>query len=315
MINFNLPKLFGSKNKNILGIDVGGSSTKIIKLGMNSPRPVVEFCGLLKEASHQENYSEKLRDYLTANQLTGLTVAACLDDPTTKIRKIELPKMPETDLKDAVRWKMRDVVEGSIDDYVVRHSLITEADGGKKLTLVGYAVKTEAMNHLVTNLRQAGLNPDYIEPTAVSLASCIEMVQAGNEEWVAGIDLGADKSVIVIIGNGRFYFSRLLTGVKIIPEVIQDPTFKQKLAAEIQNSLDTFAVTFHTEEMHKIYLAGGGADIEGLAEHITTNVGIKAEILNPFATCELSPVMKQTSIEKPFLYAEALALAKMGFTT
>lgn len=290
------------KKSDTLGLDIGSRSVKIVRL-THSKKPAVSFCGMVEISLNATDFSQTLHDYLAEHHLLGLSAAACLDDPSIKIRKVELPEMPEADLKEAVKWKIRDVLEGPVSDYVVRSSLLEKVSTvqAKKLMLVGYAIKRAAVTNLLQKVTLAGLKISFVEPSSVSLAAAIEAAYPSGENWVAGLDVGPGKAVMVIVGQGKLYYSRPLPGIQ---SVWDDPVINQKLAAEVQNTIDTFTVTFHVDKINRIFLAGSGAALKGLAEYLTTNVAVKSEILNPFKEIDKAP-------DKPYLYAQALALARI----
>lgn len=213
--------------------------------------------------------------------------------------------MPQADLREAIRWKMRDIVEGSIDDYVVRFSLLEESqsEGVKKTTYLGYAVLKKSADNLVKLLQKTGLNPVNIEPSAVTLAAAVDSFHPSDGKWVAGIDLDKDRAQMIIIGGRKLYFERYLQGINIPSPGNATEGLNQKLAAEIQNALDSFSVNFHVEQIDRLIMSGDASNLTGLTDYLIKNVGIKTEIINPFSDIQAE------SIERPYIYSQAVSLA------
>lgn len=309
-----LKKTFGKKKTDILGVDVGTNVTKVIRCHHPQVgKPKITFIGKLEAKPEEANYPALLHNFLSKNQLLGLGAAICIDDPSLKIRKISLPKMPDSDLKDAIAWKMRDVVEGSIGDYVVRSSQLEaeKQSGGKNMQMVGYAMHKKVISDFMQRIELAGIHPLFVEPSAVSQAAIIESIYPSTDHWIAGIDLGSHNAIMVIMGHGKFHFSRPLPGIKMGSSKTLAEGFEQKLAAEIQNTLDTFAVTFQVETIHKIFLSGGGAAHTAIKDYLTTNLGIESEILNPYFNFEIDPSVQEASEKEPYSYALAASLAQI----
>lgn len=303
------------KKNETVGIDWGKKAIKAVRvLTKEGSDPQLVASGIFLLPPDLDQAEEQVKAFLSENKFSGLSTSAALDDSSIKIRKIELPQMPEADLREAIKFKMRDVVEGSIDEYVVRSSsLKEEADTQvKRITMVGYAVKKASVTRMIEQLIKVGTKPDFIEPAAVSFATSIENVYPSTENWIAGIDIGVSKSLMVIMGHGKFYFSRPLPGIKYDVESENDPSFSQKLAAEIQNTLDTFAVTFHVEQIHRIFLGGGGASLPGLIDYLSTNLGIQTEKLNPFNNIIIPEDLAEGLKETSHLFGQALSLARMA---
>ncbi len=293
-----------------VGLDIGYSSVKVVKLtrpkqkGQNYE---IAFCGQLPLIASEPDFVPKLQEYLGKNSLLGLAAATCFDDSKLKIRKIEIAKMPEADLLEAIRWKMRDLVEGDVNDFVVQYSILAETGPAdtKRYILIGFLAPRSAVKTSMEVIRKLGLTPKIVEPSAISLAACVEKIHPSENKWVGAIDLGASKSIMVVIGNGKFHFSRPLTGilVKNIEQV--EPTFNQRLAAEIQHTLDNFSIAFHIERLDKVLLSGGGAGVPGLTDYLTKNLAIETETLNPFLAISPSP----PPVEHPYLFSQAVSLA------
>lgn len=298
----------------VLGIDLGTQCLKMVKITRKAgANPVVSHLSILEKNANDPQVGDLVRQAVDLYKLKGLQAAVCVEDPQFKIRKIELPKMPDADLKEAIRWKMRDVVEGSVDDYIIRWSGLAEGPDvdNKKITVVGYAVPKSVVDKTMTLLQKAGLKPHHIEPGVVSLGVTLEACTPSTEEWHAGIDLGVSKTNLVILGHGRFYFSRPLAGINRKLQESTPEHFNQKLAAEIQNSLDTFAVTFRIEKIARLFLAGWGAGLPDLAGYLDTNLGITTEVLNPFRDVEVPPEMEKAMAGKPYLFSQAMAMARI----
>lgn len=298
-----------------LGLDIGSRSVKAVVVSSpNSPKPRLDFCGALEVRENDPKASEKIKAFISQNKLSGMDAAVAIDNPSLKIRKIELPKMPEADLREAVRFKMRDIMEGTVEEYVVRSSLLGES-GNKNATrflLVGYAIKKAGVQELIQRVTSYGLKPVFVEPSIVSIAAGIEQVYPSVDAWHAAIDLGIKKSLMTIIGNGKFYFSRPLAGIQYDPEnPAGQEEYHQKLAAEIQNTLDTFAVTFQVEQINRILLSGAGAGIPGIAEYLTTNLGLATEVFDPFQGLEIGPKVNPELAAKSYLFSQAVSLARL----
>lgn len=295
-----------ASNRALLGVDLGNRSLKLVQWNLRAGSLL--HAHLLELNRGSPDWIKPVRQFLHEQGFRGMPVASCVEDIHTKIRKVEIPPMPENEMSEAVKWKMREVVEGGIDDYVIRYSRI-EASSGKSAhqqVLVGYAIPKHAIQYLKTTLTSLDLQPVIIEPHSVTMAAGLEPLLPKNQNWVTLVDLGHRQSILVIIGRGRYYFSRPLPGID--HTLANEGLFKQKLAQEIQNSLDTFAVTFAHENIDALYLSGGRATQKGLCDYLSTNLGIPTQILNPFQN--LMTDNRLGLPDKSHQFTQALALAR-----
>lgn len=294
--------------KTVVGVDLGARLTKIVRLNFAQSQPQIDICEAIPTGLLDQDFDRQLREQLKRLRLTGAMVASSIDDPSMKIRKVEVPKMPDADLIEAVKWSLRDIVDDDVEKYFITHSLIREFEEGDahKLELVAYAVKKEAVKAYQSLLEKLGLSPVFIEPASVSLASTLERCLGTLEEYAAGVNIGYHQSLFTIIGKGVFVFSRPLPGIHLQAYETEPDTFFQKLALEIQKSLDTFRVNFKMEDVKSLHVSGGGALLEGLVDYLNTNLGLPTRSLNPL---EKMNTDNSIDVSQGPLFAQAVGLA------
>ena len=307
-----IPILKNLGRKNSVGIDLGGGAFKFARLATTAPdRHKLVFLDSFEVPKDSDQLPQLLKEFVSRHKLADMPAAVSFQDETLHIRKLELPKMPAEDLKEAVRWQMRDIAEGSMDDYVVSHSTVREQASADvtRLTLLGYAVKKPAMRETELLLQKAGLKPFFMEPTPVSLAHSVERVSPSPENtWTGCVDIGMKKSYFIAIGFGRLQFVRYMSGISLAQAQELKENYPAKLAVEIQHAIDAFSIACHVERLEKIILAGGGASLDGLSPFLSQNIGITTEVLNPFQGIEgTAPFL--SAQQKPYLFGPALALA------
>ncbi len=188
----NVPTLDRFRKKDVVGMDIGAHSTKFLRwIGEKKTSQV--FCypkNILNEAGGE---AKEFSEFLRAHGLSGASVACAVDVEAFKIKKFDLPKMPESDLSEAVKWEMREVIEGPVEKYVVRHLVVEEhgSSEGTKLSLLGFAIKSDDVRELVQFLRKCSLKPVALEPSPVSLVAAFAQVEGFPKDRRYGlIDLG-----------------------------------------------------------------------------------------------------------------------------
>ena len=201
-----------------MGLDLGRAGLKLV--GIRPDRSVSQWryplaSGLVWQSNEDE--IARIRAFIRSQGLAGCPVAVNLDDDSLKIRKVELPRMPEADRKEAVTWQIREILDGDPANYVIRHSLIDESAGvtesGKAAYMV-YAVKKSVIEGVMALVKKLLLVPKVVEPKVVSLLAAFGRVngfQAGRYD--ALIEIGESKSLFAVVREGRLYFSRPLSGV------------------------------------------------------------------------------------------------------
>lgn len=302
--------MFGMPSKkSVLGIDIGSKATKIVQLAFTgTEKPTLAAASLIDTGFADEGFTGNLKTYLSEHKLHRSSVATSIDHDSMKIRNMEVPKMPHADMVEALKWKLRDVVEGDIDEYTVSYSKISESEGmdSPVVDVVAYAIRKEAVMALKVTLEKMGLLPFFIEPASVTLASTLERCHSDDDRFVAGLDIGWTQTLFYVVGRGVFTFSRPLRDINLELQQKDPENFAKQVAIELQKSIDTFAVNFKMQTISSVYLCGGGSLVPGLAEYLQTNMGLETALLNPFKSLN---VKDDLGGARPELFAQAVGLA------
>lgn len=201
-----------------IGLDMGSSFIKLLLVERHRHRLILQGSGLFCPSPEIEagEFStaalNRIRDAIAREGLSGLSAAANIEDPSLRIRRVELPpQLPANEVLAAVRWSLRDCVEGDIEEYVVRTTpLPSRGDAGM---VVAYAVKRSAVVRQCALIRQLGLRPVTVEPSAVSLLRLCDASCGWSESRYALVDFGTKVSAFTVMEKGTLLFSRPLSGI------------------------------------------------------------------------------------------------------
>jgi len=130
--------LFGNKQQNYLGIDIGGSSIKLVELKDVNGRPqlvtygFVEFeTNILKSNSpeNKEAIIKALRHIIKEAQVTTDKALTGLPSFTVFSSIISLPLMSKKELMSAVKWEAKKFVPMPIEEMILDWEIIKDAEG------------------------------------------------------------------------------------------------------------------------------------------------------------------------------------------
>lgn len=296
-------------NKSILGVDIGVKKTKVVQLAFSGKaQPEVVTCELLDTGWSDESFQANMKAFLHDSKLKNSLAAVSFEDPSLVIRRFELPKMPELDLIEALKWNLRDHIESDVEQYTIKYSKISEIEEGDlvKTEIVVYAAKKSAILDFKLRVEQVGLLVFMIEPSAVTLASALDRFMPEENRYIAGVDVGYHQTKFYVVGDRTFIFSRPVPGVNYEIYEKNPEDFPQRLAIEIQKSIDTFQVNFRMQEIRHICLSGGGALIEHLPEYLQKNMGLEVSSMNPFSSILVGDLSASLP---PELFGQAVSLA------
>src|SRR3972149_5232307 len=120
--SLHIPSL--SLRKNLLGVDIGSSSIKLVHIACTGGACRLIDVGYVKlpHGANESGASEALKILLKAHGIGKSRVSSSIRNKSLTFSYIKLPKMPKADLTEAVRWEGKkgiDFHEDAIIDYVV----------------------------------------------------------------------------------------------------------------------------------------------------------------------------------------------------
>jgi type IV pilus assembly protein PilM len=176
------------------------------------------------------------------------------------------------------------------------------------------AVKREKITNYAEVLQQAGVVPVVMDIDAFALENAFEVSYEPLPDLVVALlNIGASIMNINIIRGGEPLFTRdvsvggnqytdalekefglsfqdaemlksgqQLGGVSPEARAIHLRSVSEIMLLEIQKTFDFFRHTTSVENIQQVYLAGGSARVEGLADLLKQDLSIPVEIMNPF---------------------------------
>lgn len=151
------------------------------------------------------------------------------------VRYIQLPDMPENELKGAIRWEAEDYIPFPLDDVNLDSVILgkSEVGGAQKIDVLLVAAKKELVAEHVSLLKTVGLAPAIIDVDSFAFLNSFEANYMPNaSEVVALIDIGAELTNINIYLGGVSRFSR---DIAIAGDTI-NAGIQQRLGCSIQRA-------------------------------------------------------------------------------
>lgn len=215
--------VFGfGRSKDLVGLDIGDSSIKVVELKEVSRGRTWEVSALASEPLPQEAIVDgtimdaglvvdTLQRIWSQTRIKNRKVATGLSGHSVIIRRIPLPVMSEQELAEQIRWEAEQYIpfninEVSLDYHVLKGSSLA-GDGNMDVILV--AARKEKIDDYTSVISQAGLEPMVVDVGTFAALNCFE-VNYGDEmpPSAALIDIGASVTSIAILHNGVSVFWR-----------------------------------------------------------------------------------------------------------
>lgn len=211
--------VFGKKTA--VGIDMGSSMVKVIQLKKAGKGIEVEKCamepiyvGRDKKTSGMDLKEMKTSAIKKALERAGISAKYAISSVSGEsiiVRYIQLPEMPENELKNALRWEAEEYIPFRIDDVNIDSVILGKAEGENvgKVDVLLVSAKKDLINEHLEIIKNAGLTPLIIDVDSFAFLNCFELNHSPEpNEVIALINIGAEITNINVYINGTSRFSR-----------------------------------------------------------------------------------------------------------
>lgn len=285
---------FKRKNKQTNSALVAGESgLSIVTLGMKGDHPSLKVCDYTPWDTNADNrviLAKKAKKF-------GLTKQSCntvigLGDYT--ILSVDMPDVPPDELRAAVRWQIKDLIDYHIDDAVVDVFDMppSGATSQQKSTYVVVSRKA-TVQQLIDRLHDAKINLSVADIPELVLRN-ISSKLIENEVGVGMIYLARNSGLLVITRQSTLYFARTLNiGYEQLNQAalengVENNHQFEQLVLEIQRSLDYYDRYFQQPTVAGLVLTPTEEPIVGLDSYLNQMLGLNVRILDvaEFMDCD-----------------------------
>lgn len=220
------------KKKNVIGLDIGSSSIKVVELreakdgfklqhlGISPLPPEAIVDGALMDSV---TIIDTIRDLVTSTSKTRDVVTA-VSGHSVIVKKITLPFMTETELEDSIQWEAERHIPFDINDVNIDFQILGYGSENPDLMdVILVAAKKDIINDYVSVIMEAGLNPVVMDIDSFALENMLGInYEIEKEDVVAVANLGASVTNINILKDNLSAFTRdIFKGGNQITEEIQ----------------------------------------------------------------------------------------------
>ena len=210
--------------------------------------------------------------------LQGTPVSAVLTDDAYQLQLVEMPNVPEEERLQAVRWRLKDLIDYPIEEAVVellempRHSNPGNAP-------IAYAVVTRSaeVQRQIELMKRADLQMNVIDIPELCIRN-IAVLLPQDADGIAFLHLAEDCGYLTITRKGVLHMTRRLeTGRRALAEASADDFALQErmagISLEVQRSLDYYESHYDRRPVREIVL-GPGAELDALPGTLTEHLGL-----------------------------------------
>jgi type IV pilus assembly protein PilM len=220
------------KKKNVIGLDIGSNSIKVVELregknglrlqtlGLSPLPPEAIVDGALMDSV---TVIDAIRD-LVGSLTKTKDVVTSVSGHSVIVKKITLPFMTETELADSIQWEAERHIPFDINDVNIDFQILGYgAESSDLMDVVLVAAKKDIINDYVSVIMESGLNPVIVDIDAFALENMVAVnYDTEGGEIIAMVNVGASVTNINILKNNVSAFTRdLFKGGNQVTEEIQ----------------------------------------------------------------------------------------------
>ncbi len=248
--------------------------------------PVLESC-VFAPVEAGADRSAALARLVRARRLDTMACTSVIDLDQYALLLVEAPDVPPAELRAAMRWRVRDLIDFPVDEAVI-DVFDAPAGGALRGPRMVYAVvaRAAAVQRRADELLDAGLRLTAIDIPELVMRNLTALLPE-DVGGVAFVYLAGEQGMITLTRQATLYLSRhietggdrlaQLEGETLSPEI---EGWLDAVVIEVQRSLDYYDSHFSQPPIAGVVLAPHGGPVAAAAGYLGSQLGIPARVLD-----------------------------------
>jgi len=270
---------------------------------------------------------DAIKNLWKEQRIRGKRVRVVISDPSIYSRHISVPDIEEEELVKAIKWQAEKYIpfpiEESSVDYQEVASSSNKVEGQREVVIV--AVENKVIDKYLDILRAAKLRPTVLDVSPLALAKLyLNKYPISDGEILPILDVGDKSTYLIVLKKGSILLikkievtgSHLTTAVSKKFSVSLSEAEKIKrtsalsgeqdmeqdkksdiflvlepllsdLVEQIKRSIAYCERDLSSGSIHRLLLAGGGAQLSGINVYLSTKLGVPVENMTPIKEIDL----------------------------
>jgi MSHA biogenesis protein MshI len=200
-----------------------------------------------------------------------------------QLMTVEAPNVPRDELKPAMRWRLKDVLDFPVDDAtfdILDIPLDQNAVGRPQQSVFAVAARNSVIKARQQLFAQAKVRLAVIDIPEMAQRNVSSLLESDGR-GVAMLSFGEDGGLLTVTWRGELYLSRR---IDVTLAQLHEPEHERKhnsfdkITLELQRSLDHFERQFSFISVARLVLAPTGA--AGLDDYLSSHLYTRVETLD-----------------------------------
>ncbi len=254
---------------------------------------------------------QSLRALRRARPLRDQRTVAVLQHAQYQLLTLDAPELPRDEWRDAIRWRLKDMVDFAVDSAGVDVIAIpADPQQRRRASLMAVAAPRSVLAPLADAAADAGVPWHAIDVPETALRNIAALcVDADRGE--ALLRVGAAHSTLVVIAQGELLATRhielTLSQLTETDESVRAQHF-ERASLELQRTLDNVERQFSHANLARLQVAPG-VPLRGFIEYVRDLVYVPVEVFELADVMDLSGVPELTDPAEQAAYLPAIGAA------
>lgn len=251
----------------------------------------------------------QLQEMIARHELQGVPGSIVLHPDFYQLVLAEAPAVSTDELPQAVRWKVKELLDFPLEEAAIEHFLLPEdAYRGRQKMLYAAALRKQELNDLVLPVEHAGLAVDCVEIAELAMHNLVARLPS-EPGGVALVQLHETGGFINLVEEGHVYLSRRLdVGLNTFDPVGDNAQFFDALFLDIQRSLDFYEAQLGKGIITQLWYSPGLPYTADIGSFLSSQLGLNVSALD-LSPLQLIDVVDEELDEQISLCAAAIGAA------
>lgn len=281
-------------SKGLVGVEISDEGLAFAHADYQGGQPRITSCEFLINddgALPEEQFRQRI-------ETLGLTGCACnvvLPPHQYNLLLIEAPNVPEEEMREAVRWRIKDLITTPLDQTLIDIFHLPK-DSSRSGTPMLYVVATASAEimEIIRLVEDANLTLQYIDVTELALRNLAESV-SDDSRGLALVKLQQGRGSLSLLRQGSLYLSRqfeLPYNGGLLDDLPED-----QLILELQRSLDYYERQMGQTPPSTVYLCGENISTDKITESMRQALPVNVDILDVSASLALAQDIDESLLQ------------------
>lgn len=226
-------------------------------------------CGTraLLETEHADQVAKEL-------QPGSAHCLALLSPGDYQLLLVDAPSVPAAEMRSAVRWKVKDLLDYPVDEAAIEVLDIPPAPSARAHSVYAVSARNQTITSCIAQYEAARIPLSVIDIPETAQRNIAALFEAPDRA-LAFLHTGPQQALLTVNYRGELYLARRLDiGMSELLDAGEEP--KERVLLEIQRSFDHFERQFPQLGIARLLL-GPEPRETGLAEYLSRNVDVPVE--------------------------------------